>query len=283
MLRQQFNPTSNSNCFDYVFLHQNPFIRLERSCKSTMMVNKTYHSHHQRVLVVALAVASLLRLISSIGLTHALFCQFSLPPRALTTTLAAKSTSPSSTKTLLTVTVQDENIYDDFIDDSRRSLLRKAAIAVTAVILPSISSVAAVAEQEPEYRQGIKVNAFNGLIFNYRGSDFNGLTSSDVGDEPSVSYAEFNQRLAAGEVEYVEFLAPDGDKAYVTFKAKDGYGNNMVRQVRTPIRIGEGYPIEKHDGYSSPLFCVRAVKNAGVPYKFVVPSLSKYSSTTSSI
>ena len=41
------------------------------------------------------------------------------------------------------------------------------------------------------------------------------------------------------------------------------------------IRIGEGYPIEQHDGYSSPAFAIRTVKNANVPYKFVVPALAK--------
>lgn len=126
----------------------------------------------------------------------------------------------------------------------------------------------AFAAQAPEYRQGNQVTAFNGLIFNYRGGDFGGLQASSL-NEPSVSYAEFNQRLKAGEVEFVEFIAPDGDAAYVTFKAKDGQAK------AAPIRIGEGYPIEQHDGYSSPMFCVRAVKNAGVPYKFTVPALAK--------
>jgi hypothetical protein len=125
------------------------------------------------------------------------------------------------------------------------------------------------AEQAPEYRQGIQVNAFNGLIFNYRGSDFGGLAATSL-NEPSVSYAEFNQKLKAGEVDFVEFLAPDGDAAYVTFKAKQG------EPKASPLRIGEGYPIEQHDGYSSPMFCVRAVKNAGVPYKFTVPALTKF-------
>ena len=124
------------------------------------------------------------------------------------------------------------------------------------------------ADQVKEYRQGIEVNAFNGLIFNYRGGEYNGLDPTTL-NEPSVSYAEFNQRLKAGEVEFVEFIAPDGDAAYVTFKAKDGAAKGA------PIRIGEGYPTEQHDGYSSPLFCVRAVKNAGVPYKFTVPALAK--------
>ena len=126
----------------------------------------------------------------------------------------------------------------------------------------------ALADQAPEYRQGIQVNAFNGLIFNYRGGDFGGLDATAL-NEPSISYAEFNTRLKAGEVEFVEFLAPDGDVAYATLKAKDGQAKS------SPIRIGEGYPIEQHDGYSSPMFCVRAVKNAGVPYKFTVPALAK--------
>jgi len=62
--------------------------------------------------------------------------------------------------------------------------------------------------------------------------------------------------------------APDGDVAYATLKGKEG----------TPIRIGAGYPIEQHDGWSSPAFAVRTVKNAGVPYKFTVPGLEKYKS-----
>jgi hypothetical protein len=153
--------------------------------------------------------------------------------------------------------------------EGRRSFLSSAASAMALTIIAPSTGRAA---QEPEFRQGIEVNAFNGLIFNYRGGDFGGLDAESIGEEPSVSYAEFNTRLKAGEVEFVEFLAPDGDKAYVTFKAKEGQAK------QSPVRIGEGYPIEKHDGYSSPMFCVRAVKNAGVPYKFVVPGLTKFSS-----
>ena len=144
---------------------------------------------------------------------------------------------------------------------------RRAFLAAGGVMAFGLTN-AALAEQAPEYRQGIKVDAFNGLIFNYRGSDFGGLEATSL-NEPSVSYAEFNQKLKAGEVEFVEFMAPDGDAAYVTFKAKEG-GDKAA-----PIRIGEGYPVEQHDGYSSPMFCVRAVKNAGVPYKFTVPALAK--------
>jgi len=123
----------------------------------------------------------------------------------------------------------------------------------------------AKAEQDPEFRQGNQVTAFNGLAYNYRGGEFGGLDASSI-DEPTVSYKEFNEKLKAGEVAFVEFLAPDGDVAYATFKDDD-----------KKIRIGEGYPIEQHDGYSSPLFCVKAVKKAGVPYKFTVKGLAKYS------
>lgn len=110
------------------------------------------------------------------------------------------------------------------------------------------------------------------LIFNYRNSGFGGLDEDDL-DEPSVSYQEFCERLGKGEVEFVEFLAPDGDAAYATFKGSGKEGEAKS----APIRIGEGYPIEQHDGWSSPAFAVRTVKNAGVPYKFTVPGLAKYS------
>lgn len=145
----------------------------------------------------------------------------------------------------------------------RRSLLQ-ASVAMATTLVSAAASASAV--QEPETRQGIPVTAFNGLIFNYRGSQYGGLEANEL-NEPSVSYKEFCERLSKGEVEFVEFLAPDGDAAYVTFKGDTG----------GPIRIGEGYPIEQHDGWSSPAFAVRTVKNAGVPYKFTVPALAKYS------
>jgi hypothetical protein len=148
--------------------------------------------------------------------------------------------------------------------NTRRAFIASSSAAAVVSSFWGLSG--ANAAQEKEYRQGIEVNAFNGLIFNYRGGDFNGLDATAV-NEPSVSYAEFNERLKSSQVASVEFLAPDGDVAYVTFKDSD-----------KKVRIGEGYPIEQHDGYSSPMFCVRAVKNAGVPYKFVVPALMKKNS-----
>lgn len=69
---------------------------------------------------------------------------------------------------------------------------------------------------------------------------------------------------------FVEFLAPHGEKAYVTFKAKKG------EPEPTPIRIGQGYPTMSKDSWSSPDYVIRSVSNFGVPYKFSVPLLEKY-------
>jgi hypothetical protein len=147
---------------------------------------------------------------------------------------------------------------DENEDMSRRNLLSGAfAASILALSAPNM----AMAQEE------IPITPFNGLIFNYRNSDVPfGLDASTLGDEPSVPFKEFADRLQKGEVKFVDFQAPFGDVAYVTFKEGDG----------KPIRIGEGYPIEQHDGWSSPAFVVRAVENQNVPYKFSVPGLEKY-------
>jgi hypothetical protein len=139
------------------------------------------------------------------------------------------------------------------------ALLDRRSAVATLVLLPSL---AANADTGVEVR-GTSINAFNGLTFNYRGNDFNGLDAKDI-DEPSITYSDFVTKLKAGEVTYVEFYAPDGDVAYATLKDSS-----------RAIRIGEGYPIEQHDGYSSPAFAIRTVMNSGVPFKFVVPAMKK--------
>lgn len=141
----------------------------------------------------------------------------------------------------------------------RRNFLSTFATACASTIIAPKQALA-----DPE-----NLNAFNSLTFNYRGSDFVGLDASTL-NEPSISYSEFLEKLSAGEVTFVEFMAPDGDTAYATLKSKDGEGTEK------PIRIGQGYPIEQHDGWSSPAFAVRSVKEKGVAYKFTVPALAKY-------
>jgi hypothetical protein len=149
-----------------------------------------------------------------------------------------------------------ESAGDDQQEMSRRALLG-GAFAATLLT----GTKPAMAQDE------IPITPFNGLIFNYRGSDYGGLDASTL-NEASVSYKEFAERLVKGEVKFVEFMAPDGDAAYVTFKGGEASSK--------PIRIGEGYPIEQHDGWSSPAFVVRTVKNYNVPYKFTVPGLAAY-------
>jgi len=152
-----------------------------------------------------------------------------------------------------------------------QNTLRCGAIAALLVLggMSSSATPAYAAVEEAAEIRGTKLTPFNSLTFNYRGNDFPGLDANTI-HGPSVSYKEFLERLSAGEVEYVEFLAPDGDEAYVTFKAKEGEGKPA------PIQIGEGFPVEQHDGWSSPAFAIRSVKEKGVPYKFVVPGLDKY-------
>lgn len=118
-------------------------------------------------------------------------------------------------------------------------------------------------------RGGVTLTPFNSLTFNYRGGGFTGLDASTL-DEPSIPFQEFLDKLNVDEVEFVEFLAPDGDAAYATFKA------NSEGEKQKPIRIGEGFPIEQHDGWSSPAFVVKALNKKGVPYKFSVPGLAAY-------
>jgi len=164
-------------------------------------------------------------------------------------------------------------------NNGRRAFVKSSVIAIaggSSIVSGIVSPFPANAEQAKETRQGNEVTAFNGLAFNYKGGDFGGLDASSL-DEPTVSYKEFNERMQAGEVVFVEFMAPDGDIAYATFKDATKGGEATITGSNKKIRIGEGYPIEQHDGYSSPMFCIRAVKNAGVPYKFTVKGMEKYS------
>lgn len=88
--------------------------------------------------------------------------------------------------------------------------------------------------------------------------------------EPSVPFIEFGEKMINKEVAFVEFIAPFGEVAYVTFKPTEADANPK------PIRIGQGYPTAGKDSWSSPDYVIRSVSNFGVPYKFTVPLLAKY-------
>jgi len=194
--------------------------------------------------------------------------------------LAASSSTTRPMTTTTTNSNNNNNINNNAGGNSRRAFVAgsgSAAIA-TAFIGMSCSPFPANAEQVLG-----------------RGLDASLL------DEASISYKDFLGKLTKGEVVFVEFMAPDGDAAYATLKfveetvsteivAASGEGSEEGKQpitttsttsttVEKKLRIGEGYPIELRDGISSPLFAIKAVKNAGVPYKFTVKGMEKYSSS----
>ncbi|KAL7459358.1 hypothetical protein ACHAWC_011079 [Mediolabrus comicus] len=172
--------------------------------------------------------------------------------------------SPTSTSVqALSSSSQDDN---DIMSSRRNMVSLITSSLVTATVGSSLLfPEVAYAEAETMERGGVQLTPFNSLAFNYRGGDSPTVDASTL-NEPSVTYADFLEKLNANQVSFVEFLAPNGDEAYATFKSE----NNDSK----PIRIGEGYPIEDPEGWSSPAFVIKAVAKAGVPYKFVVPGLS---------
>jgi len=170
---------------------------------------------------------------------------------------------PSTTAAVL-VPLHSSKANHDTNDSllSRRSTLRNVlglgslTLSTLTIAKPSLSRA-----EDDLTRGGVKITPMNGLAFNYRGTDNPGLDASRL-DEPSVSYAYFLDALDKGNVQFVEFFAPAGNVAYVTFKAIEGVCTNC-----RPVRIGEGYPVEDPRGFSSPAFVVKAVAKKEVPYK----------------
>jgi len=165
----------------------------------------------------------------------------------------------------------ENDIMANEIIHGRRGVMKHFGLAFSLATLASPISSRAV--DDDLTRGGVPLTPFNGLAFQYRGNANNGLDASTL-NEPSVPYAEFLTRMDKGEVLFVEFMAPSGDAAYVTFTDVKGEDGQMIKQL--PIRIGEGYPIEDPEGWSSPAFVVKSVKKKGVPYKFTVPALAQY-------
>lgn len=75
--------------------------------------------------------------------------------------------------------------------------------------------------------------------------NFAGGSSPTAGNinEPSITYSDFLTKLNSDQVSFVEFLAPNGDVAYATFKQSSADGSGSSGNME-PIRIGEGYPLE---------------------------------------
>jgi hypothetical protein len=156
---------------------------------------------------------------------------------------------------------------------SRRNFFGGAAAAVagaTLLVAPS-EAHAALGKLPPNTVIQREINSFNDLINNFKDTTLNGGLDASKLKEPSVPFLEFGERMKKGEVASVEFMAPNGDVAYVTYKPKQGEKGTPEK-----IRIGEGYPTESKTSWSSPAYVIRSVSNYGVPYKFTVPALAKY-------
>jgi hypothetical protein len=154
---------------------------------------------------------------------------------------------------------------------SRRSFLVGGAAALVGASLLPESASAALGRIPKDSVVQKEMNSFNDLMYNFKDVTLNGLDASKL-KEASVPFVEFGERMKKGEVAFVEFIAPNGDVAYATFKpGKDD------KEAPKKIRIGQGYPTESKDSWTSPAYVIRSVSNFGVPYKFTVPALAKYS------
>lgn len=162
---------------------------------------------------------------------------------------------------------------DDDKSTSRRSILQKSLGLITTGLVSTTLPKEAVAEYrlgDPNSVVGREIQSFNSLIYNFKNTALNGGLDASKLNEPSIPFTEFGEKMKNGDVTFVEFIAPYGDVAYASIKSgKDG------KDV-TRIRIGEGYPLESKDSWSSPAYVIRAVSNFGVPYKFTVPMLARY-------
>ena len=171
------------------------------------------------------------------------------PPSFIQTKIFSAFLSTASTKKSATRLNAHGNAKDEFNTD-RRNAMKSLLLSSTAFVTASTNILPAIAVDDDLTRGGVPLNPFNGLAFNYRGNTKNGLDASTL-NEPSIPYVDFLKKLDEGEVEFVEFLAPNGDAAYATFKQKEG------EEIVNRIRIGEGYPIEDPEGWSSPAFVVK--------------------------
>lgn len=154
--------------------------------------------------------------------------------------------------------------------DGRRSFLISGAAALMAGTAMTAPASADYRLGDPNSVIGREIQSFNGLIYNFKNTALDGGLDASKIKGDSVPFIEFGEKMKNGEVAFVEFMAPSGEVAYATFKDKDG-------KTAAPIRIGQGYPTGGKNSWSSPDFVIRSVSNFGVPYKFTVPGLKKYS------
>eukprot|EP00752_Nemacystus_decipiens_P010559 g9402.t2 len=132
------------------------------------------------------------------------------------------------------------------------------AVATSVVALGVASVPAVVAEELPA-----GTNPFTSICMGFGCGEFQGLDYPGAPaptDEESITFKSFLESLDKGLVAKVDFLA-NGNKAYAFVKPS-------ATGEPTRIRVGEGYPDEQGNGWSSPLWVVRALNDRNVPYHF---------------
>jgi hypothetical protein len=164
---------------------------------------------------------------------------------------------------LLASSVSSLSLNNNNQASSRRAWLAGSASAMGIAGIAASAGAAPLGAGTPV---GQEIDTFLSLIYNFKNTDLTGGLDASTLKEESIPFVEFGEKMKDGQVTFVEFMAPSGDVAYATIKGST-----------TPIRIGQGYPINKKGSWSSPDYVIRSVSNFQVPYKFTVPGLAKFS------
>jgi len=127
------------------------------------------------------------------------------------------------------------------------AVTRRTALAA----LPLLVSASALAD-EPREGGALSATCLGFGCNPYGDIGFNGLSKENA-PPGSLPYPDFLKALKAKEVERVIFEPPSGDEAYAVIGGKK-------------VRIGEGWPVELSNSWSSPTWVVRILENERVPY-----------------
>lgn len=105
----------------------------------------------------------------------------------------------------------------------------------------------------------------------YRNQDFNGLSDAPNNAMP---YPDFLDAVKSKYVRSVEFIQPSGDEAYALLEDADGKlcqkydPDAVVADGACRLRMGNGWPVEVSNSWSSPTWVVRILKNENIPYEW---------------
>jgi hypothetical protein len=116
---------------------------------------------------------------------------------------------------------------------SRRTMLAGGAAAVLGALTsappPASAKTSGFKLGDPNSVVGREIRSFNGLVNEFKNTSLDGGLDASKLNEPSVPFTEFGQKMKDGKVEFVEFIAPNGDVAYVTFKPEKGKKSERIR------------------------------------------------------